>query len=507
MTKTIYAIFLALTVLLVFSCRKDKFNTSSDFQLEFSRDTILFDTVFTTLGSATQVFKVYNPDQNNSVEVDYFSLKNGSNSKFRINVDGEPGVRVENVTIAPEDSVFVFVEVTVDGNDEALPFVVEEELVVNSNGSEQEVKLIAWGQNAIFHTGSTINVNLDGDIEFNGYLECDEVWNNELPHVIFGTVGVPPGCCLMINAGTQIYVHSGGGILVNNGCIESNGQLGNEVVFQGDRLEAEYGDLPGQWGVELEIVADLGIGPEIVTLSRGGLWLSSPQPSYLEHTIIKNGIIGLQVDSTGELSGQTVALRNCQVYNHSAIGVLGQGATMTGYNNLFANCGQSAAAFQYGGEYIFDHCTFANYWSQGARQAPSFFLNNYYETSGNILVERSLGETRFRNCAFYGDNANQADYSELIVDVLDPEIEQYVFQNCLVDTEQDISDPLKFINLINQQNASFLDPSVYDFRPTQNSPLREEALPLGGALAIDLAGESRFTGSAPDIGCLQYVPD
>jgi hypothetical protein len=77
----------------------------------------------------------------------------------------------------------------------------------------------------------------------------------------------------------------------------------------------------------------------------------------------------------------------------------------------------------------------------------------------------------------------------------------------LVDTEQDISDPLKFINLINQQNASFLDPSVYDFRPTQNSPLREEALPLGGALAVDLAGESRFTGSAPDIGCLQYVPD
>ena len=116
MSKITYAIFLALTVILVFSCRKDKFNTSSDFQLEFSRDTILFDTVFTTMGSATQVFKVYNPDQNNSVEVDYFSLKNGSNSKFRINVDGEPGVGVENVTIAPQDSIFVFVEVTLDGN-------------------------------------------------------------------------------------------------------------------------------------------------------------------------------------------------------------------------------------------------------------------------------------------------------------------------------------------------------------------------------------------------------
>ncbi len=498
MTKTIYAILLALTVLLVFSCRKEKFNTSSDFQLEFSRDTVLFDTVFTAIGSATQVFKVYNPDKNNSVEIDYFSLKEGSSSKFRMNVDGEAGIRIENITIAPEDSAFVFVEVTLDANDQSLPFILEEDLLVNANGAEQEVTLLAWGQNAIFHG------NLDSEV-----IICDEVWTSELPHVVFGIITVDEGCCLTLQPGTQVHCHSGSGIFVE-GCIESNGQRGNEVVFQGDRLGLDWEGVPGQWGIELDFVADLGIGPEIVTITRGGIWLYEADASYMDYTIIKNGIIGLQIDTTGAGSQPVMELRNCIIQNHSAIGVLGQGATITGYNDLFANCGQSTAAFQYGGEYIFDHSTFANYWSEGTRQAPSFFLNNYYETTVNgfdELIVRSLGDSRFRNCAFYGDNANLTDYSEFIVDVEMPEMENYFFQNCLVDSEQDLSDEVKFISLINQQNASFVDPTFGNFRPTLNSPLREAAIPLGGALGEDLAGVSRFGGVPPDIGCLQYVPE
>ncbi len=499
MIKTIYAIGLVLIVLLTFSCRKEKFNTSSDFQLKFSRDTILFDTVFTTIGSTTKVFKIFNPDKDRSVEIDYVALEQGSNSRFRLNVDGEPGNSIENVTIAPDDSIFVFVETTLDANDESLPFVIEENLLVNSNGSEQKVTLVAWGQNAVFHGG------------IGGFtVICNEVWNSDLPHVIYGVVAVDSNCCLTINPGTQIHCHSGSGLYIYKGCIESNGQQGNEVVFQGDRLEYVYDDVPGQWGIEVDFVIDTQLGPELITVTRGGIWMLEAQPSFMDYTIIKNGIIGLQVDTTGAGSEDALQLRNCRIENHSAIGILGQGATMSGYNNLFANCGQSVAAFQYGGEYKFDHCTFANYWSEGTRQAPAFILNNNYDaTIGGVetTIVRSLGNSRFRNCAFYGDNADLSDYSEFIVDVVLPENEFYLFQNCLLDSEQDLSDGTKFMDITNQQSAQFLNPSNWDFRPSSNSPLRGAAQALGGALATDLLGVSRLDAMAPDIGCFEYTPE
>jgi len=511
MTRVTIFILVLLT-LGIYSCRKDSFNTSDSFRVEFSRDTILFDTVFTTVGSATQVFKIYNPDENESVELNYVSLAEGSSSKFRLNVDGESGARIENVEIAPSDSVFVFVEVTIDQSSEALPFIVEEDLLVNANGTDQTVQLAAWGQNAIFHTGSSIRISLEGEVEFDGYLECGEVWNNDFPHVIYGgAVGVAPGCCLTINPGTQVHVHSGSGILVDRGCIESNGTLGNEVVFQGDRLEFEYEDLPGQWGIELDFIADLGIGPEIVTVTRGGIWLLEAQPSFLKHTVIKNGVIGLQVDTTGAGADDVMVLENTVIRNHSAIGVLGQGATMSGYNNLFVNCGQTAAAFQFGGEYRFDHTTFANYWTQGTRQAPAFVLNNHFETTANGFEEtiiRSLGNSRFRNCTFYGDNNSLTDFNEFIVDVEMPETEFYVFENCFLDTDNDLSDQSKYVNIINQEGVNpFINPVTYDFRPSFNSPLRNEASILGGELCSDLVGELRCDGESPDIGCLEFTAD
>ena len=44
--------------LIAISCKKDKGFTKN--HLDFSEDTLLFDTVFTTVGSVTKRFKVYN---------------------------------------------------------------------------------------------------------------------------------------------------------------------------------------------------------------------------------------------------------------------------------------------------------------------------------------------------------------------------------------------------------------------------------------------------------------
>ena len=49
--------------LVISSCRKDDYYTGSDVVLRFSVDTLTFDTVFTEVGSATRVLKVYNDNE------------------------------------------------------------------------------------------------------------------------------------------------------------------------------------------------------------------------------------------------------------------------------------------------------------------------------------------------------------------------------------------------------------------------------------------------------------
>ncbi len=63
MKKLLYLLFsLCLFGLFMLSCNKDdEIDNDPGIKLGFSQDTILFDTVFTTIGSATQTFKVYNP--------------------------------------------------------------------------------------------------------------------------------------------------------------------------------------------------------------------------------------------------------------------------------------------------------------------------------------------------------------------------------------------------------------------------------------------------------------
>ena len=56
--------------------------------LDFSKDTIIFDSVFTTIGSITIPFTVIN-SHSEALLIDEISLEGGSDSQYRINVDGE----------------------------------------------------------------------------------------------------------------------------------------------------------------------------------------------------------------------------------------------------------------------------------------------------------------------------------------------------------------------------------------------------------------------------------
>lgn len=94
-----YLLYLFIAVLLFNSCKKeDDFNTSQSFSLRFSTDTILFDTIFTTIGSTTEFLLVYN-DENKPVKISSIRLANGNSSLFRLNVDGTPGKIFNDIEI------------------------------------------------------------------------------------------------------------------------------------------------------------------------------------------------------------------------------------------------------------------------------------------------------------------------------------------------------------------------------------------------------------------------
>ena len=473
------------------SCDRETITTDPSAALSFSTDTLLFDTVFTTIGSTTQVIKVYN-ENNSPISISSIDLLGGTSSQFRMAVDGDNGVHFEDVYIAAGDSLFIFVEVTVDPTNSNTPYVIEDHISFNTNGNEQTVLLTAWGQDAYFHVGGN-----NGDIYA---LPCGEVWNNDKPHVIYGIVAVDEGCTLTINAGTQVHVHNRGGLFVYKSSLLIQGELNNEVVFQGDRLESEYADVPGQWGIQYDFQGETGVGPGIFTISRGGIWIYQSPNTSIDYAIIKNGETGIQVDTTGS-SGISVNITNTIIENMSGIGLWGQGAHISGKNLLVMNCGESCANLGIGGMYQFDNCSFVNYWNGGTRNAPAVYVSNYYEDINQNIQLRQLTNSFFRNCIMYGNSATLTDFNEFVLDLEDEANQQIAFKYCLLDTDLDVSDDgNRWEGIVNNQSPSFCDPNNGNFRIDQNSP-RMLGFPfvfgtdLVGNETGDYKGCYDFTGS------------
>ncbi|MEJ7683489.1 MAG: hypothetical protein WKG06_37660 [Segetibacter sp.] len=112
---------IVLLILIALSCTKTSFITSPNASLSFSTDTLHFDTVFTTTGSVTQSFKIFNQNDQ-KLRLSQIRLMAGASSPFKINVDGTAGANFSDVELEPNDSVYVFVSVTINPNVADLPF-------------------------------------------------------------------------------------------------------------------------------------------------------------------------------------------------------------------------------------------------------------------------------------------------------------------------------------------------------------------------------------------------
>ncbi len=220
---------LLITIILVYTgCRKDEFNTDPGFKLGFSTDTVLFDTVFTTIGSITKQLVIRNSG-NSRVNISKITLARGNASPFRLNIDGTPSLEYNNLEIGPKDSAYIFVKVTIDPNNSNNPMIESDSVVFETNGSIQDVQLVAWGQDAYFHHNTIVT----GDVTL----------PDDKPHVIYGKLTADKDCILNILAGTRLYFHNSSSLEIRSGAsINVEGTLELPVIFTSDRLDDDYLD-------------------------------------------------------------------------------------------------------------------------------------------------------------------------------------------------------------------------------------------------------------------------
>jgi len=492
---------ICVALISISSCRKD-FSTIPNFgNLEFSKDTVFLDTIFTNIGSATYNLKVYNRGSN-AITIPTIQLKNGTSSNYRLNVDGVPGKEFNDVDILAKDSIFVLIETTVNVTNEPNPLYTDKILFDNGT-NQQAVDLVTLVEDAtfIFPGKDAISMKIDS-LTLDGeptaikgrFLEDTELTFTKIkPTVIYGYAAVPSNKTLTIEAGAKVYFHNNSGLIIDNkATLKVNGTLAEKVVFEGDRLENSFSEIPGQWGT---------------------IWMRpGSKENEIQHAQIKNGIIGILIDSIGATDVPTLKLQNTEIYNHSNFGILARETNIEAHNVVIGSAGQASLAATIGGTYNFTHSTFSNYWNSSIRPLPAVLINNFFvynsDAGEKITETRDLKAANFTNCIFDGNN----NIEFLIDKVDDGGLFLYSVQNCVIkfDDYNNSYEEVAEIDFANNTNySSIILNGNPDFRDTQKSDfiIGEKSDAINNAITsvftTDLLGVNRTTN--PDIGAYQHI--
>jgi len=529
--KRLSYFLLSLTILMFWSsCRKDFEFSASTGSLIFSKDTVYLDTVFTNIGSSTYNLKVYN-NSNDDIVIPSIKLSEGYNSYYRMTIDGTTGLEggpnepigkvFENIEMLAKDSMYIFIETTIDIQDLAASqtqFLYTDAIEFDSGENLQKVELVTLVKDANFiypdrsttidsetgeeiHVIETLTFDVDGDgmedettIQGRFLADNELTFTSEKPYVIYGYAAVANGKTLTIDAGARVHFHANSGLLITGGAsLKVNGTpsidqelMEGEVIFEGDRLESAFAKVPGQW--------------QAIWLFDGSI------DNLINNATIKNGTIGILSDGNQDNPTKLV-ITNSQIYNSSNFGILGRGTSINGENVVVNNSGQSSFAGTYGGSYNFVHSTFANYWSNSFRQFPSILLNNFIVDEDNTVFTNPLNEANFTNCIVYGN-----DNPELILDRDPSDDFNFKFTNSLIKFDNsnnnftgdvyDFNNSFLYENVLFNQDPEFLDPNNNKLNIPNGSSADNFGIVFGN-LSSDILNTTR--GAAPDLGAYESV--
>ena len=452
-------------MLLFFSCKKESFITSSNARLSISADSVKFDTVFTSIGSITQSFKIFN-DNNQKLLLSKVKLMGGSTSAYKININGLAAIEADNIEIAANDSIYVFVTVTVNPNTANLPFIISDSILVSYNSNDRFVQLQAYGQNAHFLNNTVISTNT--------------TWPNDRPYVILGGIRVDTAFTLNIDPGCRIYLHADAPF-ITDGTLIINGTKGNEVRFASDRLDDPYKDFPAGW-------------PGIYFRDRS-------KNNIITYAVIKNAYQAIVVQDPSVNTNSKLIMHQCIIDNAYDVGLLSMNSSVQADNTLITNCGKNIN-ISLGGDYTFTNCTVASFSnSYLLHKNPVLIASNFADQNG-ITLTGNLNAT-FSNCIFWGDNGTIDD--EVMVNKQGNNIFNVTLDHCLYKALNDpantiLTAPIK--NIDPSFDSIDVNHKYYDFRITKNSLAPGIDQGITTVFLKDLDNNNRAVG-LPDLGCYE----
>ncbi|HZH95802.1 MAG TPA: choice-of-anchor Q domain-containing protein [Flavisolibacter sp.] len=454
-----------LLLLLFLSCKRDSFTDNPDVFLRMGIDTLRFDTVFTSMGSVTQSFKIFN-SASQGIRISVVRLAGGSASPFRINVAGTTGPQVTDVEIAANDSTYVFATVSINPSALNLPFIIRDSIEIAYNGKKQFVQLEAYGQNARFFRNRKITGT--------------ETWNNDLPYVLLGRLTIDTNAVLTINKGCRIYVHADAPVVIH-GTLQVNGEKwdSTKVVFTGDRLDDPYRDYPASY--------------------PGLLFTDASKNNVINYAVIKNAYQGLAVINPSVNATPKVTINETIVDNAFDAGLLGINTNITARNVLVTNCGKNIMLVG-GGNYSFTHCTVASFGNQFIQHKdPVLFVSNVLNNTTPAANLSAL----FRNCIFWGESNGLVE-SEVAVAKAGNTVFDVKFDAVLWRVKNNPVNAVVTGTIINDQAPQFdsinTTRNIYNFRLKTGSPAINKGVASG--ILIDLDGAPRPVG-LPDLGAYE----
>ncbi len=467
-----------LLALLAGACTDfESFTTNPSAGLVFSEDTVAFDTIVSTVPSATRTLRVFNRNKK-GVRIASVQLESGESSHFRVNVDGQwlSGGEGENFQIAGNDSITVWVEVTV-------PQVGSSEIGTISDilrfrlesGRMQEVVLTAGAIDAYMVHGMVI--------------DHDSTLLTDKPYLIYDSLYVAEGARLSLQPGTRLMFHDDAAMHVY-GSVDAEGTAGRPVIFRGDRMDHMfdyllYDNTPNRWqGINIH--------------------MGSADNRFV-HCDIHSGSYGIICDSTS-LDTTTLTLESTVIHNVGGDGLRLDNCKARVANTQVSNT-KGDCVYIYGGDYEFVHCTIAQFYPFTANRGYALYLAN---SLGEAY--RELKQAHFINSVItgYGDDVIMGSITEG-QDYTCP----YLFSHCLLNTVES-EDTTRFVHIIydndhlelyHEKNFKLFDTKnfQYDFTPDSLSIIRSLADSICSLhYPTDLRGHSRMEDGAPDAGCLEY---
>lgn len=463
------------------SCWDDEvYSVSSTQGLEFSKDTIAFDTIMTGMATNTYTFQVYNRGEK-ALRLPQVYLESGKDSPFRVNVDGtflENGAATD-FEVSGGDSLRVFLFLNAPERDQDHPFEITDKLIFQTEGGvREEVVLNAYGQDVIRLKDK--------------YVKDELILSANRPYHLTDSLIVEPGATLMLDKGVRLYFHTNASLVVR-GTLLALGEQNAPILMRGDRLgymfsDQPYDRIPGQWG---GIVFETG--------SYGNI---------IDHCDIHSGFYGIRCDSS-DVSVPVLFMENSIVHNVTGDALNVRHSQVYVGNSQITNAGGNCVTLR-GGHTTFVHCTIGNFYAFAGGRGVALDFANY---EGDVRLP--LHSAAFYNCIVTGYSADDIMGSQS--ERYPEDAFNYYFHHCLLNTPEFEDPRISHCYWDSNDQAVYreknfspdfdLDKLIFTFG------LHEESQAIGTAdseitkefYPQDLKGHDRFSEGAPDLGCYERV--